>query len=130
MGHLVTVIALNALVNSVPNRLLNSEFSVMETSQKRLIHIMQSYVGSAAIYASFIIILINSQILLSASILFPDLKLDDFGWGVLTLIPVFLAFVHLYHRVKMSSKIASELTLSLVDSKWRKKYSQKRASIT
>lgn len=121
---LVVALIMNFLVNLVPNRLFRKETACMEITQKKLIHHMLSHTGSASIWASMCILILNSGL---ANM--DNNPLEPLGvMGSLLL--TFPMFIYVYYRNRQSYKIACKLAESLVYSKWHKKYTTKKCKKT
>lgn len=114
VGVVVSLILFVAVI-SIPSRLFRKEIVCMERKDARQIMLMLKEIGSAAIQFSIAILVANFELVSSTSI--TEL--------VLVILTSAALLAYGFYRNWKSSKIAHEIAVSLINSKWRKKYEKK-----
>lgn len=102
----------------LPRRLFRKEIIYMNKKQEMDVYKILRETGSASIFLSIIVLILNLEFMGSTKFSIEN--------AILTLSIVFILFIYSFFRDKKSSKLAHELAISLINSGWYKNYSSKR----
>ena len=116
-GIIIVPLLLALIVKYLPSRLFRREIIYMNANQEKDVSKILIETGSASIFFSISVLLVNisSQKLIESSI---GILIINFGISL-------LLFVTGYIRERRSSNLTKELAISLINSGWYKKYSQR-----
>lgn len=103
------------IVRLLPRKFFKKEIVYMDENQEREIYMILKEAGSAAIFLSVAVVSLNLEFIGST-----EFSIES---AILTLFIVFALFAYAIIRERKSSNLARELAISLINSRWYKRYS-------